>query len=233
LLKKNAVFMRLVAFRKRLIIIILGGEVLGKRQIAALQTRKNVIAAADKLISEKGFENVTISDIAAEAGVAIGTFYTYFKRKEDVVGEIAYSNFAAMQEKSRLSDGDVTDKITSFLTDSMRYIVDTGLRIAQQWVKNVVEPQEEDGKKKLLYDFGVIKEILEDAVSKGELSKDMPIDWIHQWIVAEYYGIVSCWCIMDGAIEPTELLEGFCRTMLKNSLACYVQLKSEIPGEKR
>ena len=63
-----------------------------KRQIAAMQTRLNVIKAAEKLIAEKGFENVTIDDIAKEAGVAKGIFYTYFKRKEDVVIEIAKTN---------------------------------------------------------------------------------------------------------------------------------------------
>ena len=186
-----------------------------------MQTRRNVIAAAEKLIAEKGFENITIDDIAKEAGVAKGTFYTYFKRKEDVVGEIAYSNFNGMQEKSKALEGDVSEKLELFLTDSMQYIADTGLKIAQQWLKNVVGPLNKGGKEKLIYDLGIIREILEMAVESGELSEETPIEQLHQWIAAEYYGIVICWCIMDGAIDPTEILNSYCKIQLKNSLSCY------------
>ncbi|MGN1089719.1 MAG: TetR/AcrR family transcriptional regulator, partial [Huintestinicola sp.] len=118
---------------------------MGKRQIAAMQTRTKVILAAEKLIAEHGFENVTIDDIASEAGVAKGTFYTYFKRKEDIIGEIAHSNFVRMEEKSMEISGDVCDRLALFLADSMKYIVDTGIHICRQWLKNAAEPDNEDG----------------------------------------------------------------------------------------
>ena len=53
---------------------------MGKGQVAAMQTRLKVIAAAEKLITGRGFESVTVDDIGAEAGVAKGTFYTCFRR---------------------------------------------------------------------------------------------------------------------------------------------------------
>lgn len=194
---------------------------MGKRQIAAMQTRMNVIAAAEKLIAEKGFENVTIDDIAKEAGVAKGTFYTYFKRKEDVVGEIAHTNFVSMQEKSMQLDGDVCDRLASFLKDSMNYIVETGLKICQQWLKNVVEQENEDGKNKLIYDESVIDGILRRAVESGELADETPVEEMKRWIIAEYYGIVACWGILDGAVEPTAVLDGYCQGQLRDSLKKY------------
>lgn len=196
---------------------------MGKRQTAAMQTRLSVIAAAEKLISEKGFEGVTIDDIAREAGVAKGTFYTYFKRKEDVVSEIAQSNFVNIQKKSMQINGDVCDRLSFFLTDSMRYIVETGLKICQQWLKNVVEPQDKDGKRKLLYDKGVIEGILNQALASGELVPETPIADIREWIVAEYYGVVACWGILDGAIEPISILEGYCQGQLRDSLRKYMR----------
>lgn len=194
---------------------------MGKRQVAAMQTRLKVIAAAEKLIAERGFESVTVDDIAAEAGVAKGTFYTYFKRKEDVVWEIAGPNFASLQERAKASDGDVVEKLDAYLTESMKLIVETGLKIAQQWIKTVVDPSDPDGKGKLIYDLGVIREFLELAVESGELTDDTPVDQLHQWIAAEYYGIVLNWCILDGAIDPTELLSDYCKVQLSHSLACY------------
>ncbi|MCC8121622.1 MAG: TetR/AcrR family transcriptional regulator, partial [Oscillospiraceae bacterium] len=42
------------------------------------------MTAAKSLISEKSFERISIDEIAKKAGVSTGSFYTYFKRKEDV-----------------------------------------------------------------------------------------------------------------------------------------------------
>lgn len=114
---------------------------------------------------------MTIDEIAAEAGVAKGSFYTYFKRKEDVVGEIAKATFIEMQKKSMEVPGDVCDRLASFLRDSMKYIKESTVKISQQWIKNVVEPENEDGKNKLLYDQSVVKGILEQAVGQGGACK--------------------------------------------------------------
>lgn len=196
---------------------------MGKRQIAAMQTRARLVQAAEKLINENGFESVTISDIAAEADVAVGTFYTYFKQKGDVASEIAMSHFAGIQKKSEEFSGDVVEKLGVFLTESMSYIADSGLKMAQQWLKTVVDPKDTGGKEKLLYDLGVIMEILEAAVASGELSRKTPVEDLHRWIAAEYYGIVTCWCITDGGIDPTRMLDGYCRVQLKRTLAEYMK----------
>lgn len=192
-----------------------------KRQIAAMKTRLNVIKAAEKLIAEKGFENVTIDDIAKEAGVAKGTFYTYFKRKEDVVIEIAKTNYREIEEKTNAIDGDVVDRIASFLTGSMKYIVESGLKICQQWIKTVVDSQDEDGKKKLIYDQSVIKDLLSQAIKNNELIDEIPIDSFVQWIVSEYYGIVFTWGILNGTSDPVKILEGYCQGQLRDALKHY------------
>lgn len=163
---------------------------MGKRQDAAILTRKKVIIAAKKLITEKGFENVTIQDIAAEAAVAVGTFYTYFKRKEDVVSEIARSNFSAMERRSIESNDGVVEKLTCFLTESMRYIADTGLKVAQQWFRNAVDANEE-GRRKLNDDLKVVGDILRQGIASGEFKGDIPVDKLSFWIVFEYYGICT------------------------------------------
>lgn len=194
---------------------------MGKRQEAAILTRKKVIIAAEKLISEKGFENVTIQDIAAEAGVAVGTFYTYFKRKEDVVGEIAHSNFTAMERRSIESNDGVVEKLSYFLTESMSYIAETGLKVAQQWFRNAVDAND-DGRGKLDYDLCVVGDILRQGIASGELKGDTPVDKLSFWIVSEYYGIGVLWCMLDGAIDPTEKLREFCQTRLKPMLSDHI-----------
>ena len=43
---------------------------------------------AENLFIVKGVENTTVNDIVKEAGIAKGTFYLYFKNKNDLVDSI-------------------------------------------------------------------------------------------------------------------------------------------------
>lgn len=48
-------------------------------------TRLTISNVATRLFVERGFENVSIDEIAIEAGVARKTVFNYFPRKEDLV----------------------------------------------------------------------------------------------------------------------------------------------------
>ena len=49
------------------------------------EKRARIIDAAIEVFAEKGFRGARISDIAAEAGIAAGTIYLYFKNKDEVL----------------------------------------------------------------------------------------------------------------------------------------------------
>ncbi|HEX6958364.1 MAG TPA: TetR/AcrR family transcriptional regulator [Ferrovibrio sp.] len=51
-------------------------------------TRRKILDAAKREIGRRGFAEASISTITAEAGVAQGTFYIYFRTKEDVMREL-------------------------------------------------------------------------------------------------------------------------------------------------
>jgi AcrR family transcriptional regulator len=63
----------------------------------AEDTRRRIYDAALKLFREKGFEQTTMRDIAAKAGVALGAAYYYFSAKEAIV--LAF--YQEMQESSQ------------------------------------------------------------------------------------------------------------------------------------
>ncbi len=53
-----------------------------------VSTKEKLFLAAKEIFSEKGFYETKISDIVEKAGVAQGTFYLYFKSKEDIFIEL-------------------------------------------------------------------------------------------------------------------------------------------------
>jgi len=46
--------------------------------------RKEILEAASKVISEKGYQQTVIADIAASLKIGHGTVYRYFNNKEDI-----------------------------------------------------------------------------------------------------------------------------------------------------
>lgn len=56
----------------------------GLRARKRLATRRAISQVADRLFLERGFENVTVDEIAAAAGIGRMTVFNYFPRKEDM-----------------------------------------------------------------------------------------------------------------------------------------------------
>ena len=57
----------------------------GLRELKKVRTRRHIADTAARLFADRGFENVTVSDVAREAEVAEQTVYNYFRTKEQLV----------------------------------------------------------------------------------------------------------------------------------------------------
>ena len=54
-----------------------------------VRSRTALLEAAKRLFQRKGYANTKIADITREAGKALGSFYTYFANKEEVLEQLA------------------------------------------------------------------------------------------------------------------------------------------------
>jgi len=70
-------------------------------------TKDKIIESAIKVFAEKGFWKTKVSDIVKEAGVAQGTFYIYFKSKEDCFYELLSTLHNSMINRLLRSCNDV------------------------------------------------------------------------------------------------------------------------------
>ena len=66
-------------------------------QRSRAQTRERLLAAGRKLFAERGLHGVTTHDLAADAGVAAGTFYLHFSDKAALFREIAGETIALLR----------------------------------------------------------------------------------------------------------------------------------------
>jgi len=59
--------------------------ILREKEKGKERKREQILKAAIKSFAERGFDKTTVEDIALNANVATGTYYNYFKSKEDVL----------------------------------------------------------------------------------------------------------------------------------------------------
>lgn len=92
------------------------------RQLAALETKKRLLETTNKIVCEKGLANTSIAEITKACGVSNGTFYTYFKRKEDMIFALSREMFQEIYEKAQAYNGTFTQRLVFFMLSFSGYI---------------------------------------------------------------------------------------------------------------
>ena len=59
-----------------------------KHQLRTAETRAKLLAAASQLLTEQGFENTQLEEVAARAGYTRGAIYAHYTSKEDLFLEL-------------------------------------------------------------------------------------------------------------------------------------------------
>ena len=93
----------------------------GLRERKKRETRETIARAAWKLFKRRGFDEVTVADIAAAAGVSEKTVFNYFPAKEDLVFEAGMQRTAALIDAVR-SRPEGTSIVAPFRQWTMDYL---------------------------------------------------------------------------------------------------------------
>lgn len=196
---------------------------MGIRQDAKQQSRQKIIDAMRLLLQEKNADSINIEDITTRACIGKGSFYTHFKRKEDVISVIAMEQYNAMTENVLALTGNVYERLCEYLQCSAKIIDEMTLQVAQNWMKSVTAPiaDEHGGMDKYSYDYDNIRRLITDGVERGELISDIPTDTVAEIIMDAYYGAVANWCITGSAKDLVTGIENFCKYGLKAILEQY------------
>ncbi len=198
-----------------------------KRQLAAIKTRKKIVEATRKLLSQKGFEAVSISDITKEAKVSTGSFYTYFKKKEDIISELNKSDFYILAKTvSQMTDKSLIEKLEFYCRNFLLGIERAGIEICRQWIRNNIKPlpmPESPEFTKYEYDNRQLHSVFESAVQSGELSSDFPLDDFTLQVNAHLYGLMTVWCMSECRIIGSEQIECYITEVLSPALKPFLK----------
>lgn len=111
--------------------------------MSTTETREQIIKVARHLFAQKGIENITMSDIAAEANKSRRTVYTYFKSKEELLEasiEMEVKKISVATTKVALSDLPPHKKIIKLVfvrLHATRDVVRRNKRLCSEYFNNV------------------------------------------------------------------------------------------------
>ena len=151
------------------------------------ENKKRIIEVALELINEKGFDNVSVSEITKAAGISKGAFYIHFESKEDFIEKQINYFYDDLKLDGSYS---IYERLENYLLKSIDHIIDSGLKMAQEWFSHSVRGSYY-GNLKLSYD----KEYIESLV--GQTADE---------VVSVYYGALNLWCFTNGEINPKEII---------------------------
>jgi AcrR family transcriptional regulator len=86
------------------------------------RTRAALVRAAAQVFERDGFLDARVADIAAAAGVASGTFYSYFDSKEAIFREVADELVEELYQQSHVGDLVGADPRARIAAANRRYV---------------------------------------------------------------------------------------------------------------
>lgn len=182
--------------------------------------KERIVETSIQLFDKKGFTGTSIKEIVEELNVTKGTFYYYFKSKEELLKDIhlTYIDDLIEQQKVILEDS-TTDCIEKLYGLIFMVISNIGsnresARIFTREVRHLSEEHVEEIKGKRNLFRKRYQELIEKGIRQGEFKDTLPADMLTFGIL----GIINWtyyWYNPEGEISEEELARMFTNIILE------------------
>lgn len=164
----------------------------GARQARKQATRIRVLDAARDLFEEAGYEAATVRAIAEKAGVAVGSVFTTFSSKAEILRAVMQgrveSLYAELQRVAPHLRGSCCDQIRSIMGVHYNFEMERPrlytAYVATSFDWAVANSEEAFGVNPMFR--GMIREVLEEGIRKGEVREDLDIELFLDCMLASY-----------------------------------------------
>ncbi|ASZ17821.1 MULTISPECIES: TetR/AcrR family transcriptional regulator [unclassified Bacillus cereus group] len=147
------------------------------------ERRKEILETAERLFITKGYTKTTVNDILKEIGIAKGTFYHYFKSKEEVMDEIIMRIIKDDVAKAKVIVSNpnipVLEKLFRILMEQSPKSGDVKDKMIEQFHQpNNAEMHQKSLVQSIIHLSPVLTEVLEQGIEEGIFSTSYPQETI-------------------------------------------------------
>lgn len=164
--------------------------------------------AAMRVFARKGYQATVVEDVAEEAGVSKGTIYTYFDRKEELLGAVhdgLLEEMEARQAQILESDRSPLKKIRALLHDFVDIVggqEDFAQVLLDIWVAGMRDPDRFDINFAEAYAQyrALLRELLREAKAQGDVPDDLP-DVAPSVLIGAIDGLLLQWLLDPDSVD--------------------------------
>lgn len=177
-----------------------------KKDLRVQRTNKMIVEAFIRLVEQKGFDQVTVQDIADEAMINRATFYAHYKDKQDLyekIFEIAIDSFASvlsledMVTENRIKIKKIEIVMTK-IYENVQTNRDFYLTIMNGAAIEILRGKLAD----MLYDQyeHIFKQL---RITENDI--EVPMDFIIEYMTSIFIGTLHWWLTTDYPMAPNHL----------------------------
>ncbi|USS86356.1 TetR/AcrR family transcriptional regulator [Fructilactobacillus cliffordii] len=190
-----------------------------KRTLQKKATKQKIFAAAVQLTKEHGFNQISIKQIVSTAHVSTGTFYLYFKSKQDIISQIYYENLnqtmqALLAELKTRPGSHPLHNLNQLLNAEFKFAANMGVEITTRaFIANLDANLQSPGNhfKQRTFTDGLRTELHEAILAKEISASDE--DRLFLEIETMVRGMMLSWCFANGRFDiqatGTQLINDF------------------------
>lgn len=177
-----------------------------KTDLRVKRTHKMIIEAFFQLVEEKGYDCITIQDIADEAMINRATFYAHFKDKQDLYEQIfdfAINAFTSVIDTEQII---VSNRIKVKQIEFLLTHIYVNIQKNKNFFLTIMDGSSNELLRKKLAD--IIYEKYADIFSKLKITEndiEVPIDFIIEYMTSIFIGTLHWWITSDTDMSPNHL----------------------------
>jgi len=193
-----------------------------KKQTKGEKTKELIFQSALTLFKDKGFYNVTIEDITRHAGIAKGSFYSYFSTKSDIIVQEFWliDSFYKSIEEEILSYESASERLFQFTHKQMEYVRDSiGVDLLKILYANQVS---QEGSDKVIIDnkrfwHTFVERIMKEGLENGEILSTLDATILATFFNRAMRGLLLDWNISSASFDLVAEGEKYCREFILHS----------------
>lgn len=151
--------------------------------------REKITEVGKNILLEKGYKELNIRDIAKECGIGVGTFYNYFKDKEELITKIFMNDWNKILntiDAVIYSDMNLKDKLFIIYRGVDKFLGDYMVVFYQL---TMIKDGHKQSKQHMELLFTKVEEILKFHKDKGEVKNNLDINKLAMLLVSNIISI--------------------------------------------
>ena len=188
------------------------------RQRQAESTRQLLFNKAIELFQAKGYENVSVEDIARAAQTSRACFYTYYKNKDDVLINYVHINDESYLQYyhqvlcgSDFSDKDSLEKLRALLNYAVDLLTSNGAHMLHLYfIALIKDPPLSSNRER--HFFRILRILFNEAAEQGFIQESLTVSAFQEMALWVLRGACLNWASSNGALStehPHEIINQF------------------------